>query len=325
MNETVNARHDADESAELGDGDNRSGELGADGNLILQLDPGVVLFLLVAQGDLLVLGIVALDVDLDLVADLDDLGGMLDVVPAQLADVAQAIDTAHVNESAVRGQALDNALILLADLNIGPELLALGLVGLGSDLVDGADDLAACALGNDQLNVLANQLGVVLVTAHGGLRTGNKDADALDVDNNAALVGLHDVAFHNGAVLGSLGDVLHALLGLKTDAGQGVNTLLIVGLDNNQIQLVALFNKVFHLGVGVMAHLAQGHNAGVLGAVDTDDALRRGNADDLGFYDLSGVNICIGFGSFEHLLEAHVVTDLFTHTVKYLLNYRRRR
>ena len=72
MNETVNARHDADESAELGDGDNGSGELGADGNLILQLDPGVVLFLLVAQGDLLVLGIVALDVDLDLVADLDD-------------------------------------------------------------------------------------------------------------------------------------------------------------------------------------------------------------------------------------------------------------
>ena len=235
------------------------------------------------------------------------------------------IDTAHVNESAVRGQALDNALILLADLNIGPELLALGLVGLGSDLVDRADDLAACALGNDQLNVLANQLGVVLVTAHGGLRAGNKDADALDVDNNTALVGLHDVAFHNGAVLGSLGDVLHALLGLKTDAGQGVNTLLIVGLDNNQIQLVALFNKVFHLGVGVMAHLAQGHNAGVLGAVDTDDALRRGNADDLGFYDLSGVNICIGFGSFEHLLEAHVVTDLFTHTVKYLPNYRRRR
>ena len=77
MNETVNARHDADESAELGDGDNRSGELGADGNLILQLDPGVVLFLLVAQGDLLVLGIVALDVDLDLVANLDDLGGTI--------------------------------------------------------------------------------------------------------------------------------------------------------------------------------------------------------------------------------------------------------
>ena len=56
MDQTVNARHDADKGAELGDGDNRSGELSANGNLVLQLDPGVVLFLLVAQGDLLVLG-----------------------------------------------------------------------------------------------------------------------------------------------------------------------------------------------------------------------------------------------------------------------------
>ncbi len=128
MNKTVNARHDADESAELGDGNDGSGELGADGNLILQLDPGVVLFLLVAQGDLLVLGIVALDVDFDLIADVDDLGGMLDVVPAQLADVAQAIDAADVNESAVRGQALDNALILLADLNIAQNSSRLALL-----------------------------------------------------------------------------------------------------------------------------------------------------------------------------------------------------
>ena len=172
--------------------------------------------------------------------------------------------------------------------------------------------------------MLADELGVVLITAHGGLRTRHEDANALDVDNNAALVGFHDIAFHNGAVLGSLGDVLHALLGLKTDAGQGVNTLLIVGLDNHQIQIVALFNKVFHLGVGIMAHLAQGHNAGVLGTIDTDGALRRGNADDLGFYNLACVQgLCLG--CVEHLLKAHVVTDLFTHTVKYLLNYRRRR
>ena len=53
----------------------------------------------------------------------------------------------------IRDRALDNALVLLADLNIGPELLALGLVGLGSDLVDGADDLAAGTLGDDQLEM----------------------------------------------------------------------------------------------------------------------------------------------------------------------------
>ena len=118
MNETVNARHDADESAELGDGDNGSGELGADGNLILQLDPGVVLFLLVAQGNLLVLGVIALNIHFDGIANADDLRGMLDVVPAQFADVAQAIHAADVNKGTVGSQALDNASVLLVNFNL---------------------------------------------------------------------------------------------------------------------------------------------------------------------------------------------------------------
>ena len=249
---------------------------------------------------------------------------MLDVGPAQLADVAQAVHTADVREGAVGSQALDNALVLLADLDVGPELLALGLVGLGGHLVDAAHDLTAGTLGDDQLDMLAHQLGVVLVTAHGGLRTGHEDAHALHVDNHAALVGFHDIAFHDGAVLGSLGDILHALLGLETDTGQSIHAFLVVGLHNHQIQLVIYLNKVFHLGVGVMAHLTQRHNAGVLGAIDADDTFRRGNADDLGFYDLTCIQgFCFGCG--EHLLKTHVVTDLFTHTVKYLLNYRRRR
>ena len=172
--------------------------------------------------------------------------------------------------------------------------------------------------------MLANQLGVVLITAHGGLGTGHKDAHALDVDHNAALVGLHDIAFHDGAVLGSFRNVLHALLGLKTDAGQGIDTLLVIGLDHNQIQLVVHLNKVFHLGVGIMAHLAELDDTGVLGAVDAHNTLRRGNADDLGFHDLTCVQ-GLGLGCFQHLGKAHVVTDFFTHTVKYLLNYRRRR
>ena len=49
VNQAIDTGHDADESTKLGDGNDGSGELGADGDLILQLDPGVVLFLLVAQ------------------------------------------------------------------------------------------------------------------------------------------------------------------------------------------------------------------------------------------------------------------------------------
>src|SRR5699024_8665607 len=126
-------------------------------------------------------------------------------------DVAQAVHAADVHKGAVGGQALDNAGVLLAHLDVGPELFALGLVGFGGDLVDAAHHLAARALGDDQLHMLADQLGVVLVAAHGGLGAGHEYAHALDVDDHAALVGFHHVAFHHGAVLTGFGDVLHTL------------------------------------------------------------------------------------------------------------------
>ena len=94
MDQTVNTRQDADECAELGQGHDRSMEGAADGVVVLQLLPGVVLSLLVAQRDLVVLGVDVLHIHLDGVANGDDLRGMLDAVPAQLADVAQAVHTA---------------------------------------------------------------------------------------------------------------------------------------------------------------------------------------------------------------------------------------
>src|SRR5699024_1803020 len=132
---------------------------------------------------------------------------------------------------AVGGQALDNAGIVLADFNILPELFTLDLVFLGRHLVDAADNLAAGALGDIQADMLADELGVILIAAHGGLAARHKDPHALDIHDNAALVGFHDVAFHDGAVLARLGDVLHALLGFETNAGEGVNAFLVVGLD----------------------------------------------------------------------------------------------
>ena len=124
----------------------------ADGVVVLQLLPGVVLSLLVAQRDLVVLTVDILHIHLDGVADRDDLRGMLDAVPAQLADVAQAVHTADIDECTVRGQALDNAGVALAHFDICPELLTLCLVLLSGDLVDAADDLAAGALGNNLLS-----------------------------------------------------------------------------------------------------------------------------------------------------------------------------
>ena len=55
--------------------------------------------LLETQGDALAVEIDVENLDLDLLADLDNLGRMVDVVPRELGDVDEAVDTAEVDEA----------------------------------------------------------------------------------------------------------------------------------------------------------------------------------------------------------------------------------
>ena len=98
---------------------------------------------LVAEGDLLLLRIEGDDEHLDGVADLDDLSRVLDVIPAQLGNMDHAVHAADVNECAVGSQGLDNTGVVLADLDLAPDLLLSGLALLGSDGTDGTDHAAA--------------------------------------------------------------------------------------------------------------------------------------------------------------------------------------
>src|SRR5699024_10862881 len=239
---------------------------------------------------------------------------------AQLADVAQAVHAADVDEGAIRGQALDHAGVGLADLDVGPELLAAGLVLLSGDLVDAAHDLAAGALGHDQTDMLANQSGVILVAAHGGLRTGDEHLDALDVDNDAALVVLGDVALDDLAGLSGLGDLFHALARGKLLAGELDDAVLIHDFLDDEVQLIANLDQVLDLCGGVVGQFAQTDKTGLLCA-DVDLDLVGGNAGHDSFHNTACMNTFF-LGCVQHLLEAHAVID-FCHTVKYLLNNRR--
>ena len=89
-----------DEGAERNDLGDLAVDDGADRVALDELDPRILGGLLQAERDALALQIDVENLDLDLVADLDDLGGMVDVVPGQLGDVDQAVDAAQVNEGA---------------------------------------------------------------------------------------------------------------------------------------------------------------------------------------------------------------------------------
>ena len=251
-----------------------------------ELVPGVHLRGLVAQGDLSLLGIEGNDVDLDLIADLHDLGRALDAAPAQLGNMDHAVHAADIDERAVRGQGLDNALILLADLDLGPDLLHGSAAKLSVDRTDGADDSAAGAvdLGDLHLDSLALEGGQLASAGNAGLGSGDKDADALDVGNNAALVFLGDDALDDLFVLADGLDLVPYLHAVELLLGELDGTFRIVHAYHKDFDLIADLENVFGFLVGVGADLVCRDIAGMLGAqiyLDLSRADRNNRAEDL--------------------------------------------
>ena len=111
------------------------------------------------------------DLGLDLVADLVAGLGVVDLVPAQLALVDEAVDPAEVDEHAERGDRADGPADLLADLEAAEQLVALlaallvegdllgqdQAVGLAVDLEDLEPELPA----DERLELLGDLLGGV--------------------------------------------------------------------------------------------------------------------------------------------------------------------
>ena len=227
----------------------------------------------------MVLGVEADDIDIDLVADGQHVGRLLDAAPAQLGDVHHAVNAADVNKRTVGRQGLDNTVIVLADLDLAPDLLgALAALLLG-DSADGTDNAltAAVDLGDLQTHGLANELGHSSVLRQAGLGSGHEHADALDGHNDAALVVLGDLAFDDLTALLSLFDGGPVLHGVQTLLGEHRSAFDIVDAHNARLNGVADMQDVFNLDA-VVGELAGRDEAGILGAdIDTDLGARNGH------------------------------------------------
>ena len=184
-----------------------------------------------------------------------------------------AVHAADVDECAVAGQGLDGAVILLADLDLAPDLLLCGLALLRSDGTDGADDAAAGTvdLGDAQLDVLLQKLAQIAALGNAGLGSRNEHADALDIDDDAALVLLGDDAFDDVLVLSRSFDLFPCLACFQTLLGQTDDAFAVVDMDNDCFNLIADLDSLFGLDVGVAGEVFQRNVRGVLGAqVDFD-------------------------------------------------------
>src|SRR5262249_50341295 len=149
-----------------------------------------------AERDALRLGIEADNLDFDVLADIQRLGGMVDAAPSDVRHMQEPVDAAEIDEGAIIRDVLDDAVEDLAFLETGDELRA--LLGAAS-LEYGAarhDDIAARAVHLEDLERLrrAQQRGDVAHRPDIDLTAGQKRHRAVEIDGKPALNAAEDHA-----------------------------------------------------------------------------------------------------------------------------------
>ncbi len=182
------------------------------------------------------------DLDLDLLADGQDVGGLLNARPADFADVQQGIDAAEVDESAVIGEAANDAGDGFAVGEFGITAVARSVRFFFGDsaVIDDNIFFGDVELGHAAADFLSDELfhlGGVARAAAGG---GHEGADS-DVDAEAAF---HDRGngTENGHALGE-GPLQRRPIGGTLDAGtrEFVIALFVAALHGDQ-ELVTGFH-----------------------------------------------------------------------------------
>ena len=124
MDQPFDSRLQFDKRAVVGDVGDAAAELGAGRVFELDALPRIGFELLHAERDALRLGVEADDLNLDVLADIQRLGRMIDAAPGDIGDVQQTVDAAEIDERAVIGDVLDDAVEDLAFLQAGHQLRA---------------------------------------------------------------------------------------------------------------------------------------------------------------------------------------------------------
>ena len=146
VDEALDAVAELDERAER----NELGDLAlddrADREVLDEHLPRILGGLLEAERDALAVEVDVEHLDLDRIADLDDLGRVVDVAPGELGDVHEAVDAAEVDE---RTEVDDGGDVTRQDhalLQLAEDLGALGLAALFEDDATREDDVVAVAV-----------------------------------------------------------------------------------------------------------------------------------------------------------------------------------
>ena len=240
VHEALHAVEDLDEGAEAHDLGDLALEHVTDVVGVHDPLPRVLLGLLETERDALALAVDVEHLDGHDVADVEDLGRVVDVAPGELGDVDQAVDPVEVHERAEVHDVGDRALHDLTGLEPVEDLLADLLALLLEHRAAAEHHVVARAVELDHLalDLLAEEVVEVLDAADVHERRRQEAAHA-EVDDQAALDDLDDRALHGLAGLGGGLDAAPRLLEAGALLGQDQASVLVLLGEDESVDLLA--------------------------------------------------------------------------------------
>src|SRR5204863_7897838 len=207
--------------------------------------PGILLGLLEAQRDALAVAVDIEHLDLDRVADREDLARVVHVRPRELGDVDQAVDAVEVDERAEVDDVGDLALDDQARLEPLQDRLALLLALLLQHRAAREHDVVARAVELDDLalDLLAEVVVQVRHTPDVDQGGGQEPAHA-EVDDKPALDDLDDLALDRLARLRGCLDAAPRLLEARALLGQDQAPVLVLLGEDEGVDLLAQLDLV---------------------------------------------------------------------------------
>src|SRR4051812_15481772 len=280
VDEALDAVEDLDERAKRDDLRDGALELVAD---VVGVDdplPRVLLGLLETEGDPLAVAVDVEHLDLDRVADREDLGRVVDVRPGQLGDVDEAVDAVEVDERAEVDDVRDLALDDEPRLQAVEDLLALLLALLLEDRAAAQHDVVARAVELDdlRLDLRAHVLVEVRHAADVDERRGQEAAHA-EVDDEPALDHLDDGALDGLPALRRRLDAPPCLLEARALLGHDETAVLVLLGEDQRVDLLAELDFVVRVDVLADRELVGGDDPFALVA-DVDEDLVVVDAHD---------------------------------------------
>ena len=294
VDQTFDALLEFDEGSVVGDADDAAGDMRADRITVLSVEPRIGRELLEAERHALFLFVVLENLDLDLVADVDQVLGMREASPGHVGDVEQAVEAAEIDESAVLGEVLDHTGEDCALFEVLESLGTLFILLAFEQFLARDHDVAALLVQLDDGDFDGLTLHAVEVAdgAQIDLRTGQERVGAVNVDGEAAL----DAVDHDG-----LDGLLFVMSLLDFFPGMNALRLLMRQVDVAFFGLALVAHHVdfvarLEFGVSlVIEHFREGQHAFRLGA-NVDHHVRRGQLQHRASDDAIFTHCLFGFG-----------------------------